>query len=280
MKTKHKILLAKTAYHAIHAMRAAVGRSDVAVFEREGLNYELDLSQGIDFSIFLLGSFERETKKALRELVKPGDMVLDIGANVGAHALPLAALVGPKGRVIACEPTDFAFRKLNRNLELNPDLTGRVMPIQCFLTGSSHASVPDSIYSGWPLKGGENLHPKHLGSEETTAKATCRSVDEVVRTANLPRVDLIKMDVDGFECDVLSGAIEVMARDKPKFVMEISPYVLAERGGSLKLFLSYFKGSDYKFFDEKTSEPIPLDESELNAIIGDGASKNVIARVS
>jgi FkbM family methyltransferase len=278
MKTKHKIALARAAYHLIHFARAAVGKHDVGVFVRNGANYELDLAQGIDFSIFLLGSFEPTTTAALESLVKPGFCIFDIGANVGAHTLTLARLAGAEGKVVACEPTNFAFAKLCRNINLNPDLVQRVAPIKCFLSGPDRSKAPEAIYSGWPLVGGKDLHPKHLGHEEDTGDAPCRSVDEIVASLRLPRVDVVKMDVDGFECDVLAGAIETMRSDRPIFVMEVTPYVLAERGGSFERFLRYFNDLEYRFFDVTTSKTLPMTEKELSAMIGDGASVNVIAR--
>lgn len=84
---------------------------------RDGIHWDLDLSEGIDFAIFLLGGLELRTLRLYRRLVQPGDTVLDVGANIGAHALPLARLVGASGRVVAFEPTQFAFCKLQRNLE-------------------------------------------------------------------------------------------------------------------------------------------------------------------
>ncbi len=278
MKTKHKIALAKLAYHTAHSARSILGKSDIDVFEREGLSYELDLRQGIDFSIFLLRSFEPETRKALRRLVRPGDTVMDIGANIGAHTLTLASLVGDRGRVIACEPTDFAFRKLVRNIGLNPGLASRISEMQCFVSSTHRHAVPEEIYSGWPLVGGEDLHPKHLGTREASDEATCRSVDEIAATEKVGRVALIKMDVDGWECDVLSGATEVLARHKPTFVMEVAPYVLVERGASLQRFLSFFGRGGYRFYDERTSAPLPMSERELGAMIRDGEGRNVIAK--
>src|SRR3984893_15716811 len=121
-----------------------LGRTDRDVVVRGGINYELDLSQGIDFAIFLGNIYERQTRAALRKLVSPGSLVLDIGANIGAHTLPLAQLVGPNGRVMAFEPTDFAFRKLSRNLGLNPSLAARVEAYHCFLTANDGAGVPEA----------------------------------------------------------------------------------------------------------------------------------------
>src|SRR5436305_1431681 len=101
MKTVYKIGLARIAYRAIHLARAIVGQSDRCIVTRDGARYELDLSEGIDFAIYLGNMFERGTRNALRRLVEPSALVLDIGANIGAHTVLLAQLVGSKGRVLA-----------------------------------------------------------------------------------------------------------------------------------------------------------------------------------
>ena len=163
MKTTHKIAGARAIYRVVRAGRAMLGRSDRDIFVRGGINYELDLSQGIDFAIYLGNIYERQTRAALRRLVSPSSLVLDIGANIGAHTLHLAQLVGPSGRVIAFEPTDFAFRKLSRNLETNPQLKTRVTACHCFLTEHDEDQVPSAIYSSWPLAREAGLHAKHLG---------------------------------------------------------------------------------------------------------------------
>src|SRR5260370_40051383 len=144
MKTTHKIAAARVIYHVVHAGRALLGRTDQEIVVRDGVTYDVDLSQGIDFAIFLGNIYERQTRAALRKLVSPGSLVLDIGANIGAHTLPLAQLVGPNGRVMALEPTAFAFRKLGRNLELNPSLAARVDACHCFLTANDGAGVREA----------------------------------------------------------------------------------------------------------------------------------------
>jgi FkbM family methyltransferase len=277
MKTTHKIAAARAIYHAIHAGRALLGRTDREVVVRDGVTYDLDLYQGIDFAIFLGNIYERQTKAALHDLVVPGSLVLDVGANIGAHTLNLARLVGANGRVMAFEPTDFAFRKLSRNLELNPSLASRVEACHYFLTASDGADVPDAIYSSWPLAKVAGLHAKHLGREMHTDSAQARSLDSVLSERADGKVQLVKLDVDGFECDVLRGATAMLRNARPLFVMELAPYVLEERGASLDQLLFYFIPNGYSLYDERTRKPLPSSASELHRMIPNGAGINAIA---
>lgn len=279
MKTAYKIALARAAYLSIWSARKLVGKDDHTIVSRAGLTYDLDLSQGIDFAIFLLGSFEPATSRALQRHVRPGMTVLDIGANIGAHTLRLGQLVGPAGRVLAFEPTAFAFQKLQRNVELNPEIHSRIECFQQFLTSGSSVQVPSAIYSSWPLAGGKNLHPQHLGEEMETTGVSSSSLDAVLERAAVPKVDFVKLDVDGFECDVLSGAAMMMSRDRPTFVMELVPYVHAEHGYSFKILLDYFNAHNYRFYDERSEKLLPQEPDRLMAVIGNGAGINVVARV-
>lgn len=279
MKTIHKIAAARAIYRVVRAGRTILGRADREIVVRSGITYELDLSQGIDFAIYLANIYERQTKLALRRLVAPSSLVLDIGANIGAHTLHLAQLVGPNGRVIAFEPTDFAFRKLCRNLELNPALEARVTPCHCFLTERNEDQVPSAIYSSWPLAREAGLHAKHLGREMRTGAAQARSLDSVLSELADCKVALVKIDVDGFECDVLRGATRLLRDARPIFVMEVSPYVLEEHGASLEQLLSFFVPNGYAFYDERTWKPLPSAARELQRMVADGAGFNVVARV-
>ena len=277
MKTKQKIALAKVAYHFVHAARSVVGKSDGCVVTRNGNRFELDLAEGIDFAVYL-GRYEPSTSRALTRLVKPGTTAIDIGANVGAHTLHMARLIGTEGRVFAFEPTSFAFRKLQRNLSLNPGLPERVTAVQCFVGPANSDKTPTKIYSSWPLKGGNDVHQKHLGQPMPTDGLPTRSLDEMLAEFGNSSVELVKLDVDGYECDVLAGAQRMLKRDRPIFVMEIAPYVLEEHGKSLRDLLGYFTPLGYRFYDERADNWRQLTIDDITNSTRDGASINVIAK--
>ena|SRR5258707_9043467 len=278
LTTKTKISLASLAYRCIAAARAVAGKDDSVIVNRSGIRWSLDLSEGIDFSIYLLGAFEPSTAATLQKLVKPGDVALDIGANIGAHTLGLARSVGPNGRVFAFEPTDFAFEKLQRNLALNPELASRTVASQVLLVSSPSDDSQPEIYASWPLENTNGVHPKHRGRLATTRHAVVETLDRFVAANKIDRVDFIKIDVDGHELPVLRGSLGVLTRLHPVLLMEMSPYVHAEERNSFAAMVALLRNAGYSIQDAATWEPLPLDAPKLEEMIPDGASINVIAR--
>jgi len=278
LTTKTKVSLAALAYKFIAFGRALAGKNNFATVRRGGLYWSLDLQEGIDFSIYLLGGFERSTVATLEKLVRPGDVVFDIGANIGAHTLGLARSVGPNGRVYAFEPADFAFAKLKRNLALNPGLDSRTRTAQILLSSSPAGSSEPRIYASWPLEKDDTVHPKHRGRLVTTQNATVDTLDHFAQSEGLDRLDLIKIDVDGHELPVLRGGFNLLKKFHPVLLMEMSPYVHAEQNNSFPEFVALLGEAGYTLQHAGNWAPLPLDAAELEALIPDGASINVIAR--
>jgi FkbM family methyltransferase len=278
LTTKTKVALAGAAYRVISSARSIVGKSDRVEVERGGLRWALDLGEGIDFSIYLLGAFEPGTQTTLKTLVKPGDVVFDIGANIGAHTLGMAQSVGPQGRVFAFEPVDFAYEKLCRNLALNPALAARTFPQQTLLAASVSDRSEPQIYASWPLENSGTVHPKHRGQLASTVRANVDTLDSFVAGNRIERLDLIKMDVDGHELPVLQGANETLRRFRPTLVMEMSPYIHAEHNNSFAKFVALLKSLSYSLQDADSGDDVPLDAAQLERLIPDGASINVVAR--
>ena len=157
-------LLARVA----RGIRALGGKRDVGVFRRGDIVWELDLKEGIDFAIYLQGVRARDLA-GYRRSCSRSSFVLDIGADIGSHTLPLAQMEGPSGRVYSFEPTDCAFGKQGRNLSLNPEFSRRVNALQAMLVGRSTQEMPEAIPSSWPLdnESGTELDTIHVGRFNT-----------------------------------------------------------------------------------------------------------------
>lgn len=260
-------------------MRKLRGKPDVDLFRRDGIAWQLDLTQGIDFAIYLQGGFEPMSLREYASLVRKGDTVFDIGANIGSHTLPLARLVGSSGKVVAFEPTDYAYIKLQRNLSLNPSLRSMVSSVQALLVATGEEQKPESIPSSWSLEApnlDDHIHPVHKGTYNSLRGAATTQLDQWVAANHLNRLDFVKMDVDGFEVDVLEGAKHTLKYFRPVIMMELAPYVFKERGRSFEepICLLCCFGYQAREVNGNYLELTP----ELERVIPNGGSINVILR--
>jgi len=122
------------------------------------------------------------------------------------------------------------------------------------------------------------VHPKHRGRLATTRNASVDTLDLFAARHNIDRLDFIKIDVDGHELPVLRGGLGLLTRLHPILLMEMSPYVHAEEQNSFADLLALLRDAGYAIQDAATWRPLPLDEAQLERLIPDGASINVIAR--
>ena len=276
LSTRQKIALARAAYVLVMAVRRLAGRSHEAHVRRAGVSWVLDLREGIDFAIYCTGAFEPATVAAYRRLIRPGDVVIDVGANIGAHTLRLATAVGERGRVLAYEPAARAFGRLARNIACNPALASRIHARQVMLVDDVAVPLESAVYASWPLVRTPGAHHLHLGVALSTDGAQQRLLDDAVADAGVDHVALIKLDVDGHELQVLRGGRETLRRSRPTVILELAPYTLEERGYDPAELIAFFLERDYTF-SHLSGRPLDGPGGGL-PMIEPGSSLNVIAR--
>lgn len=274
LTTQTKLRIARILSTTAILARRCLKQPSLDLFTRKGIQWELDLNEGIDLSIYLFGRFEYDVYNAYKDSISTGDVILDIGANIGAHSLPMAALAGQGGIVHAFEPTVFAVNKLRKNLSLNPTLEKRVCVHHSLLNdGSEMDTSEQSIPSSWNLNtNDETTHPQHGGSFMGLGEARVSKLDDIVREAEIVRVDLIKLDVDGNEWSVLQGSAETFDKYTPDVLMEFAPdYDLED----FEHILRFFKSRDYEIFGMNSKKPLPNNLHELRKHIPKDGSINV-----
>jgi FkbM family methyltransferase len=171
----------------------------------------------IDWEIhrsFVYGSWEPEVVDAVRQHVRPGMTVLDIGAQSGFYTLLLSRLVGPGGKVIAFEPLPANFRLLEENLQLNT-LENAVVRKEAVSARSGDLTFEFPRYHR-TLVAGPIAPEDELGSFTVPAI----TLDDFVRETGLP-VHFIKMDVEGAETDVMRGARKLLRDWHPLLMIEL-----------------------------------------------------------
>ena len=137
-----------------------------------------------------------------------------------------------------------------------------------------NALLPESIYASWPLKSTEAAHPLHRGVAISTAGACTLTLDTALAQQELTHIDLIKLDVDGYEFDVLCGAQKSVATYKTAIIFEHSPYTSVERGLKVKAIEELLQEFGYKFFNlngamyggDGRDLPTPKTGSSLNVL--------------
>ena len=196
-------------------LRLARDRSDLLVRHEIGLGAvaEYRISELLDRSRYLYGVHEFLPSSVFLGQVSAGGVVLDIGANLGEYTVLAARAIGPTGRVLAFEPNPHARQRLLRNLELNQLSNVEVIP---FAVGSSDGEGVLSVPEG----------DSGLGTLRVAVSATechrvaIRRIDGLLSDEDLHRLKLIKIDVEGWELEVLSGARETLAKSKPVVLYE------------------------------------------------------------
>jgi FkbM family methyltransferase len=171
--------------------------------------------------------WEFDTIRWMREVIKPGDCILDIGANVGQMTLEAALLVGPTGKVVAVEPAPGNLRLLHRHLEANK-IADRVLviPKACGASGGEQLELhvlgdPEAIGSGHNI-----FRPAHAG-DWTSVTVESTTVDDLCREHDLsPR--LIKIDVEGAELEVLRGCRSVLQSCRPVVQVAFHPFAFED----------------------------------------------------
>jgi hypothetical protein len=110
-----------------------------------------------------------------------------------------------------------------------------------------------------------------------TTGARTSTIDDYVRKAGITRVDLIKLDVDGYECAVLRGSGHTLERDRPLIIMELAPYVLEEAGASLVELCHLLGHKGYRMKGIPRGKLLPLDPQGLLKMVPDGCGINIVA---
>jgi FkbM family methyltransferase len=167
-----------------------------------------DVYVGRSFDLY--GEFSQKEADLFPQLLRPGDLVVEVGANIGAHTLVIAKLVGPQGLVIAYEPQRICFQTLCANIALN-SITWVYTYMQAVGRETGSLVVPSLDYTQPNNFGGINLRGHRQGE-----RVQLTTLDSLT----LSKCRLIKIDVEGMEIDVLQGAKNVIAKHRPFLYVE------------------------------------------------------------
>jgi FkbM family methyltransferase len=216
--------------------------------------------------LFLGHRFEPATTDLVRELLRPGMVVFDVGANLGRFALQAARAVGPEGQVHAFEPTADILRRLSHNAALNAlDNVVAVRAAVAEQPGDVTLHQCDRITEINSIYGAQtdlyDDRPWH------TTTVPCISLDSYCREQDIGHVDFVKIDVEGAELSVLRGARELLDGDQaPLLLVEFFPAAMERAGYDEDVLRAELVGLGYECRLVERLEPLDWNTRNVLAV--------------
>ncbi len=213
---------------------------------RDGIIFIAQPAVPIGWHIAFFGTYEPEVREIFRAVLPVGGIALDVGANVGWHTLLMARLVGDAGRVLAVEPNPSVLKRLEYHVLLNR--LEQVDIIPCAIAdaeGTVEFYGPDANDAG---SGDGHVVTAAMKGQHGIIRVETRRLDTILPATQIERLDLIKIDVEGFEWQVLQGAEQTVAKFRPHIVFEFDAAYTARGAGSPDVIWQFFQRHRYSLY--------------------------------
>ena len=198
-------------------------------------------------ALFLTGMFEPNEFVWLERTLKPGMVMIDVGANMGLYTLFAARCVGQSGSILAVEPSSREFQRLQMNMRLN-----RLANIHAVQAAAyNHAGEADLRVAAVQNAGHNTLGQFGYEGVDTARfeRVHLICLDDLIHQSNLLRVDVVKIDTEGAERFVLEGAQATIQRFHPLFLIELSDRMLQHQSSDTAQIVAFFKQHGYTLYE-------------------------------
>lgn len=209
-------------YHFYYWIKSKLSHSKIIIKEVQGSKMYLDLNDyGLSKHLYFYSIREPECTRIMKQYIKKGMIIVDLGANIGYYALLEAAIMKDKGKIYAIEPFPPNYNLLKKNIELN----SYENIIESYNIAISNKSGKDKMYM---LKE-HNLCNMMQSNSTDFIEVQTSKLDDFLVDKQPP--DLIRMDIEGFEYYVIDG-MEKTLQNSMSCIMfiEIHPYQIYEKG--------------------------------------------------
>lgn len=217
------------------------GNLKIEFTEVQGSKMFLDPGDSLNLSIN--GVYGELDTKIIREEIHEGDIVIDVGANIGYYTLIFAQLVGKSGKVIAFEPEFKNFEILKKNVEINNYNNVILEPkIVSEKYGKMKLYVSDSDIVGHRIQ--------KMGNLKNFVEVESVTLDDYMKKLNLDeKVNFIKIDVEGAESKVLQGSTKILKKhDHLKIFTEFNREVVKNYGTEPKKMIDLLYGNGFEIY--------------------------------
>lgn len=206
---------------------------------RRGFTYQLDLSDYQEWLVYFY--CKSDSSDYLLDYLGKSEAILDIGANIGQTSFNMIGTQRKKGldaTVYAFEPYPRTFHKLETNRKLNPDI-----PVKTYNLGLGNQKGMLHMTQHSPLNSGGF---RMSDQSEHTISVSVITLDEFVSEKHLSRIDFIKIDVEGFEVQVIEGGLKTLEKFRPILVFEYSLENIRTQNGHIEGVLKKLLEMNYE----------------------------------
>jgi len=197
---------------------------DVYFTNKDGITFHLDTWGCEQKGIFCFHYCGTEDVAAYRKFIKPGDVVFDVGANIGQYSLLASRLVGTAGHVYGFEPAIEVLPKLRENIGLNTSDNIHVIAKAVAAESKQMRFYPADEEKDQDIG---SLLPAEGTRSNESVEVEAISLDDFCDTNSIEHVNFLKIDAEGFDLEVLKGAKKTIERNPDLIVMtEIAPHLL------------------------------------------------------
>jgi len=233
-----KISGKKDLFTKLIPLHSSYKENTIRTVVRNKTNFTLDISDYMQWYIWA-NLEDLSWKKA--SLQQKG-VIFDVGANVGAFTLQLANNSN-KLEIHSFEPNPYVFKKLKENLSINEELNNKITLKKI---GLSDKKGKLSFYWNKSNSGGGSFLNSSI--EDIKESIQVDTIDSYVKDNNIKNISFIKIDVEGYEPNVIFGALNTIKDMKPNLYIEVSPNWWRKSGHSIKDVLAIFEKNSYTFY--------------------------------
>ena len=221
----------------IYMKAKAVVKKDRIATTFFGSTMDCRIDDNIDRRIYFFGVWEPNLTYFMKRTIKEGDIVVDVGANIGYYTLLTSQLVGRDGSVVAIEASPATFEKLTKNIARNrgANVISRQVAV------SDHEGKIKLFYSGHRGKDTGKISTIERSGATVVTCVPCDALMSILTSAvPIDRISFIKIDIEGAEAPVLSEIIENKDRFAPRLV------VVSEIGEANLGFVDTFRKNGFQ----------------------------------
>lgn len=225
--------------------------------ERNNVNYELDISDLIDWYIYF--GFKEKARTELYNLVNESNIVFDIGANIGEVTLNFAKIVGDSGTVFSFEPESNNYKKLENNIKLNS-----FKSIVLNNIGLADKNSLLKIYNIEERNCGMNRILDNGPENDFLGEIEVVKLDEYIANNNISKVDLVKIDVEGYEYNVLKGSNSLLKELHPILFIELDDNNLKMQGDCALDLIKLLCNLNYSILHAENKKELSINDNYDN----------------